>query len=192
MCHMTCVMCALSMQVFDQYLNFISLEDDFFVVRQQQTKAISYHGRLCVCVMCGEACAVPVVCLSLPLLIYMCLSLNAQTYVYMYVFLFCALMLQLPSFSSLPSLPSLPPPPSLQLSTEQMRWTLTSRQLKMSWWSHSSQFLSLLVRNSRLPMMLQWCPSMMMYIVHVQCICTMSCVYIVLHCNIAVCCLGNL
>lgn len=35
---------ALPPQVFDQYLNFISLEDDFFVIRHQNTHDISYHG----------------------------------------------------------------------------------------------------------------------------------------------------
>ena len=31
-------------QVFDQYLNFISLEEDFFVIRNQNTEELSYHG----------------------------------------------------------------------------------------------------------------------------------------------------
>ena len=31
-------------QVFDQYLNFISLEDDMFALRHQNSDAISYYG----------------------------------------------------------------------------------------------------------------------------------------------------
>ena len=31
-------------KVFDQYLNFISLEDDMFVLREHQSQAISYYG----------------------------------------------------------------------------------------------------------------------------------------------------
>lgn len=33
-------------QVFDQYLNFISLEDDLFILRNQDTESISYFGEL--------------------------------------------------------------------------------------------------------------------------------------------------
>ena len=41
-------------KVFDQYLNFISLEDDMFVLREHQSQAISYYGKnnfidRCVC-----------------------------------------------------------------------------------------------------------------------------------------------
>ena len=31
-------------KVFDQYLNFITLEDDLFVLRHQNSDVISYHG----------------------------------------------------------------------------------------------------------------------------------------------------
>ena len=44
-------------QVFDQYLNFISLEDDLFVTRHHNTQDLSYYGvctsfviSVCVCV----------------------------------------------------------------------------------------------------------------------------------------------
>ena len=33
------------MQVFDQYLNFISLEDEMFTVRNQDRDSISYYGK---------------------------------------------------------------------------------------------------------------------------------------------------
>lgn len=32
------------LQVFDQYLNFISLEDEMFTVRNQDRDSISYYG----------------------------------------------------------------------------------------------------------------------------------------------------
>lgn len=32
-------------KVFDQYLNFISLEDDMFILRQQNKEVISYYGK---------------------------------------------------------------------------------------------------------------------------------------------------
>lgn len=35
---------ALCLQVFDQYLNFITLEDNFFILRHQSSDVISYHG----------------------------------------------------------------------------------------------------------------------------------------------------
>ena len=31
-------------KVYDQYLNFISLEDDLFALRHQDSRSISYHG----------------------------------------------------------------------------------------------------------------------------------------------------
>lgn len=34
-------------KVFDQYLNFITLEDDLFVLRHQNSDIISYHGNSC-------------------------------------------------------------------------------------------------------------------------------------------------
>ena len=34
----------LPSQVYDQYLNFISLEDDFFVLRNQMMEELSYYG----------------------------------------------------------------------------------------------------------------------------------------------------
>lgn len=33
------------LQVFDQYLNFISLEDEMFTVRNQDRDSISYYGK---------------------------------------------------------------------------------------------------------------------------------------------------
>jgi len=37
--------CVPSVQkVFDQYLNFISLEDDMFILRHQDSDALSYYG----------------------------------------------------------------------------------------------------------------------------------------------------
>lgn len=30
--------------MYDQYLNFVSLEEDFFITRQQNTKELSYYG----------------------------------------------------------------------------------------------------------------------------------------------------
>lgn len=38
------ILLPLSLQVYDQYLNFISLEDDFFILRNQMTRDISYYG----------------------------------------------------------------------------------------------------------------------------------------------------
>ena len=35
-------------RVYDQYLNFISLEEDLFVSRHQDTQHLSYYG-MCVC-----------------------------------------------------------------------------------------------------------------------------------------------
>lgn len=35
---------SFSLQVFDQYLNFITLEDDMFVLCNQNKELISYHG----------------------------------------------------------------------------------------------------------------------------------------------------
>ena len=35
----------LSLQIFDQYLNFLSLEDDLFVTRHQNTHELSYCGK---------------------------------------------------------------------------------------------------------------------------------------------------
>ena len=32
-------------QVFDQYLNFISLEDDMFCLQHKNSEAISYYGK---------------------------------------------------------------------------------------------------------------------------------------------------
>ena len=31
--------------MYDQYLNFVSLEEDFFITRQQNTKELSYYGK---------------------------------------------------------------------------------------------------------------------------------------------------
>lgn len=31
--------------MYDQYLNFVSLEEDFFITRQQYTKELSYYGK---------------------------------------------------------------------------------------------------------------------------------------------------
>ena len=45
MIKVTCVI-TLYLQVFDQYLNFITLENHFFTVRHQNRDAISYHGKL--------------------------------------------------------------------------------------------------------------------------------------------------
>ena len=36
-------------QVYDQYLNFISLEDDFFVLRNQMLEEVSYYGENTSC-----------------------------------------------------------------------------------------------------------------------------------------------
>ena len=36
-------------QVYDQYLNFISLEDDFFVLRNQMLGEVSYYGENTSC-----------------------------------------------------------------------------------------------------------------------------------------------
>lgn len=33
-------------KVFDQYLNFISLEDDMFILQQQDRDKISYYGKI--------------------------------------------------------------------------------------------------------------------------------------------------
>lgn len=33
-------------QVYDQYLNFISLEDDMFILRNQNSDNISYYGNV--------------------------------------------------------------------------------------------------------------------------------------------------
>ena len=38
------------LQVYDQYVHFISLEEDLFVVRNQDKEAISYYGIGCACV----------------------------------------------------------------------------------------------------------------------------------------------
>lgn len=38
---------SFSLQVFDQYLNFISLEDEMFTVRNQDRDSISYYGKMC-------------------------------------------------------------------------------------------------------------------------------------------------
>ena len=32
-------------QLYDQYLNFVSLEEDFFITRQLNTKELSYYGK---------------------------------------------------------------------------------------------------------------------------------------------------
>lgn len=37
-------------KVYDQYLNFITLEDDMFVLKHQNSDALSYYGEECVCV----------------------------------------------------------------------------------------------------------------------------------------------
>ena len=36
---------SFSLQVFDQYLNYISLEDEMFTVRNQDRDSISYYGK---------------------------------------------------------------------------------------------------------------------------------------------------
>lgn len=36
--------CVCVSQVFDQYLNFITLEDDMFILCHQNKELISYHG----------------------------------------------------------------------------------------------------------------------------------------------------
>lgn len=36
---------SLCSQVYDQYLNFITLEDDMFILCHQNKELISYHGR---------------------------------------------------------------------------------------------------------------------------------------------------
>lgn len=36
-------------KVFDQYLNFISLEDDMFILRHQNSDSLSYYGKLVIC-----------------------------------------------------------------------------------------------------------------------------------------------
>lgn len=36
------------MKVFDQYLNFISLEDDMYCLRHQESDSISYYGQFSV------------------------------------------------------------------------------------------------------------------------------------------------
>ena len=33
-------------KVYDQYLNFISLEDDLFIARHEEREAVSYYGKL--------------------------------------------------------------------------------------------------------------------------------------------------
>lgn len=35
---------AILLQLYDQYLNFVSLEEDFFITRQQNTRELSYYG----------------------------------------------------------------------------------------------------------------------------------------------------
>ena len=77
-------MCVCVSQVYDQYLNFITLEDDMFVLCHQNKELISYHGNfnssvschllystatgvshLCVCVrVCVCACVCACVCVS--------------------------------------------------------------------------------------------------------------------------------
>ena len=32
-------------QLYDQYLNFVSLEEDFFITRHQNTRELSYYGK---------------------------------------------------------------------------------------------------------------------------------------------------
>lgn len=39
--------CVCVCQVFDQYLNFITLEDDMFILCHQNKELISYHGNTC-------------------------------------------------------------------------------------------------------------------------------------------------
>ena len=38
--------CQFLLQVFDQYLNFISLEEDLFTVKHHDRDSISYYGKL--------------------------------------------------------------------------------------------------------------------------------------------------
>ena len=40
------IVCVNFLQVFDQYLNFISLEEDLFTVKHHDRDSISYYGEL--------------------------------------------------------------------------------------------------------------------------------------------------
>lgn len=35
-------------KIFDQYLNFICLEDDLFIMKHQQSDTLSYYGKLVI------------------------------------------------------------------------------------------------------------------------------------------------
>ena len=60
----------ITVKVFDQYLHFVSLEEDLFIVRNQDQEAISYYGMnkaknsICLCAACICLCAA-CICLSI-------------------------------------------------------------------------------------------------------------------------------